>query len=437
MNASTVVAFLILGLAIGAASVWYVTRSRIRRLSAQNAEEEAAAKEREAVSGQAELRMREAFAAASRDALEANSRVFLDLARVSMSEFQQGARTDLESRQQSIDRMVGPVNEGLQRMDAALRLLDRDRTTTQATLVEHLRHMALDQQKLVGETETLVRALRTPHVRGQWGEMQLRRAVELAGMLEHCDFATQQTVQTEDGRLRPDLIVNLPLGKVVVVDAKAPLYAYLEAMEVADEHQRARLIDRHAAQVRAHIDALAAKDYSNQFPNAPDFVVLFLPGEAFFSAACERDPAIVDYAIGLGVIPASPTTLITLLKSVAYGWQQERIAERAEEIRDLGIELYERVGTFAEHIAKVRKGLDGAVCAYNSAVGSLETRVLPTARRLREIGGNGTAEIAVLEMVVNVPRFPATSELGIVELVSSVPAAGPPSVCNASVSAAR
>jgi DNA recombination protein RmuC len=421
MNA-VIAVFLILSLGIGAASVWYVTRSRIRTLSARIVEQEAAAKEREAVSVQAELRMREVFAAASRDALQANSEVFLNLARSSMSEFQQGARVDLESRQQSIDRLVAPVSEGLQRMDAALRLLDRDRTTTQATLVEHLRHMSLDQQKLVGETETLVRALRTPHVRGQWGEMQLRRAVELAGMLEHCDFATQQTVQTQEGPLRPDLIVNLPLGKVVVVDAKAPLNAYLEAMEVADEHQRARLLDRHAAQVRAHIDALAAKDYANQFPNAPDFVVLFLPGEAFFSAACERDPTIVDYAIGVGVIPASPTTLITLLKSVAYGWQQERIAERAEEIRDLGIELYERVCTFAGHIAKIRKGLDGAVCAYNCAVGSLETRVLPTARRLRELGCNSNTEIAVLEMVVNVPRFPAVEELQLIELVDSVSA---------------
>jgi DNA recombination protein RmuC len=422
MNVVSVGMILIVSFAIGAVTVWYVTRIRITGLSTRITEQEAAAKDREAVSVQAELRMREAFAAASRDALQTNSEVFLDLARASMSEFQQGARIDLESRQQSIDRMVGPVNEGLQRMDAALRLLDRDRTATQSTLVEHLRHMSLDQQKLVGETETLVRALRTPHVRGQWGEMQLRRAVELAGMMEHCDFSTQPTVQTQEGRLRPDLIVNLPLGKVVVVDAKAPLSAFLEAMEIADEHQRARLLDRHAAQVRAHIEALAAKDYANQFPNAPDFVVLFLPGEAFFSAACERDPAIIDYAIGLGVIPASPTTLITLLKSVAYGWQQERIAARAEEIRDLGIDLYERVCTFAEHIAKIRKALDGAVCAYNCAVGSLETRVLPTARRLRELGGIGNTEIAVLEMVVSVPRFPAVTELEIVELGSCDPA---------------
>jgi DNA recombination protein RmuC len=357
--------------------------------------------------------MRDAFAAASRDALQSNSEAFLQLARVSMGEFQQGARSDLESRQQSIQQLVKPVNDGLERMQEALKLLDRDRTTTQATLVEHLRHMSLDQEKLVGETSSLVRALRTPHVRGQWGEMQLRRTVELAGMLEHCDFETQQTVTTEDGRLRPDLIVNLPQGKVIVADAKAPLSAFLEAMEATDEQQRGALLDRHAAQVRNHVDALASKNYAQQFTHAPDFVVLFLPGESFFSAACERDPALLDYAVSKGVIPASPTTLITVLKSAAYGWQQERIAERAEHIRDMGIELHDRVCTFASHMAKIRKGLDGAVSAYNCAIGSLESRVLPKARQLRELGDNGSTEIEMLEPVSCAPRLAASADLQI------------------------
>lgn len=391
---------------------WLAARARLANLSAQVAARDAIGRERDKIFTTAELRMREAFAAASRDALQANSQSFLDLARASMSEFQAGARSDLETRRQNIDQLVRPVNDGLQRMADALKLLDLDRVATQATLVEHLRHMASDQQKLAGETSSLVRALKTPHVRGQWGEMQLRRTVELAGMLEHCDFATQQTVNTDDGRLRPDLIVNLPMGKVIVVDAKAPLSAYLDASAATDEAQRSLLLDRHASQVRAHIQALAAKDYSNQFPNAPDFVVMFLPGESFFSAACERDPLIVDFAIGVGVIPASPTTLITVLKSVAYGWQQERIAERAEEIRDLAIELHERVCSFSVHIVKMRKGLDGAVTSFNSAVGSLESRVLPSARRLAELSGNNST-IEVLETISTAARFTSARELEI------------------------
>ncbi len=409
----TLVGFVLAALVVGAAIAWLVARARISALTTRLDERDRAATEKEVLALQAEQRFREGFAVTSREALQTNNQAFLDLARASLGEFQQGARTDLDARQQSIDLLVQPVNDGLKRLDEMLKLLDRDRASTQATLVEHLRHMAADQQKLVGETETLVRALRTPQVRGQWGEMQLRRAVELAGMLEHCDFSEQHTVHTEYGRLRPDLIVNLPLGKMIVVDAKAPLSAYLEAMEATDEAQRALHLDRHAAQVRSHIGALSAKDYANQLPNAPDFVVLFLPGEAFFSAACARDPALIEDAVNLGVIPASPTTLITLLKAVAYGWQQERIAERAEQIRDSGIELYERVRTFAEHLVKLRKGLETAVGAYNSAVGSLETRVLPSARRLRELGGGSGAELEVLEPVGNVPRLPAVAELAV------------------------
>jgi DNA recombination protein RmuC len=409
MSTTQLVALVSVTAAIVAGVVWLAARSEANALRARLAERTQAAADREALLLRTDQDLREAFAVASREALQANNQAFLDLARASMNEFQVGASADLQARQQTIDQLVSPMNEGLQRVGEMVRLLNLDRASTQATLVEHLRRMAEDQQKLVGETATLVRALRAPQVRGQWGEMQLRRAVELAGMLEHCDFAEQQTVQTADGRLRPDVVVNLPRGKAVVVDAKAPLGAYLEAMEAVEEAQRALLLDRHAAQVRGHIVALASKDYANQLPNAPDFVLLFLPGEAFFSAACERDPALIEDAVRLGVIPASPTTLITLLKAVAYGWQQERIAERAEQIRDLGIELYERVSIFAEHLAKVRKGLETGVNAYNSAVGSLESRILPTARRLQELGGG--PEIEILEPVCSVPRLPAAAEL--------------------------
>src|SRR5690606_23368052 len=255
------------------------------------------------------------------------------------------------------------------------------------------------QRLLTSETQSLVNALRTPTGRGQWGEMQLQRVVELAGMLEHCDFSTQHTVEGENGNQRPDLVVHLPGDKVVIVDAKAPLSAYLDAINASDDATRNQAIEQHARQVRAHIEQLSRRDYSDAFAEAPDFVVLFLPGEAFFAAACQRDPELLEYAVQQGVVPASPTTLITLLKAVNYGWQQERIARNAEEIRDLGIELHVRMAVLTEHLVKVRRGLEGAVRSYNDAMGSLERRVLPTARRFRELGLGGRREIQALRAV--------------------------------------
>jgi len=303
------------------------------------------------------------------------------------------------------------IREGLERMGEQLAALDRERASSHAALHEHLRLLGEGQKLLADETETLVRALRAPQVRGQWGEMQLRRVVELAGMLEHCDFVEQATVSSADGRLRPDLIVHLPGHKAVVVDSKAPLQAYLDAAEETDEAKRGAFLDQHARQVRTHIEQLAGKDYANELTEAPDFVVLFLPGEAFFSEACRRDPGLIEYAVNKGVIPASPTTLITILKAVAYGWTQERIGENAERIRDLGIELYDRLRTTAAHLDTLRRSLAKSVESYNSAVGSLESRVLPTARKLRELGAASGEEMAVLEPVVTTPRALVAPEL--------------------------
>jgi DNA recombination protein RmuC len=303
------------------------------------------------------------------------------------------------------------IREGLERMGEQLAALDRERASSHAALHEHLRLMGEGQKLLADETETLVRALRAPQIRGQWGEMQLRRVVELAGMLEHCDFVEQATVSSADGRLRPDLIVHLPGHKAVVVDSKAPLQAYLDAAEETDEAKRGAFLDQHARQVRTHIEQLAGKDYANELTEAPDFVVLFLPGEAFFSEACRRDPGLIEYAVSKGVIPASPTTLITILKAVAYGWTQERIGENAERIRDLGIELYDRLRTTAAHLDTLRRSLAKSVESYNSAVGSLESRVLPTARKLRELGAASGEEMAVLEPVVTTPRALVAPEL--------------------------
>ncbi len=370
------------------------------RLSATLEAERGATAEKLSVIERAEASMRDAFEALSAKALKANNEAFLGI-----------AKADFEVRNKTLDDMVRPVHEGLARVDETLHAVDRERVASHATLHEHLRLMGAVQQQLAGETQTLVRALRSPQVRGQWGEMQLKRVVELAGMVEHCDFLEQETVKTDDGRLRPDLVVRLPGNKAVVVDSKTPLSAYLDAMEATNDDQRDLLLDHHAEQVRAHITALAEKGYADEFKEAPDFVVLFLPGESFFSAACQRDPSLIEFAVSRGVIPASPTTLITILKAVAYGWQQERIAANAEEIRDLGQTLYDRVRAVAEHLAKVRKGLETAVCAYNGAVGSLETRVLPTARRFRDLGVGAGDEIEVLEPVDAAPRLPTAREL--------------------------
>jgi DNA recombination protein RmuC len=303
------------------------------------------------------------------------------------------------------------IREGLERMGQQLVALEKERASSHAALHEHLRLMGEGQKNLADETETLVRALRAPQARGQWGEMQLRRVVELAGMLEHCDFTEQTSVSTADGRLRPDLIVRLPGHKALIVDSKAPLQAYLDAAEESDETKRGAFLDQHARQVRTHIEQLAAKNYANALTEAPDFVVMFLPGEAFFSEACRRDPGLIEYAVNKGVIPASPTTLITLLKAVAYGWTQERIGENAEIIRDLGIELYDRLRTTAEHLENLRRSLAKTVESYNGAVGSLETRVLPTVRKLRDLGAANGGELAVLEPVVTSPRKAVAPEL--------------------------
>ena len=380
-------------------------RAQVGRLTAELEAERRAAAEKLAVLADAQVRLREAFTALSADALQANNRQFLELAQASLSRFQDSATTDLGARQEAIASLVKPIEDGLRKVDERLGTVEKERVGAYAELRTHVEAMARSQQQLQAETANLVKALRTPHIRGRWGEIQLRRVVEMAGMVEHCDFAEQASVSDgNDGRLRPDLVIRLPGGKSIVVDAKAPLVAYLEAVDALDEDARGAALLQHARHVQDHIDQLAAKAYWKQFADAPDFVVMFLPGESFFSAACQCDPGLIDFAVAQHVIPASPTTLITLLQTVQFGWRQERIAGNAQEISELGRELYDRLRTFGEHLDECGASLAKSVEHYNRAVGSFEGRLLVSGRRFQELGCGTGDEIGALAPIDDTPR---------------------------------
>ncbi|MBS0396938.1 MAG: DNA recombination protein RmuC, partial [Proteobacteria bacterium] len=358
----------------------------------------------------AQARLGDAFRALAADSLKANNQQFIDLARAQFETLQQAARGDLEKRQLGIQELVTPVRESLERVQTRIAEIEKDRAGAYGQLLAQVEALANGQQALTRETVNLVGALRRPSVRGRWGELQLKRVVELAGMVDHVDFVEQ--LATEGGELRPDLVVRLPGGKCLVVDAKAPLEAYLQSLELADEAQRAQKLADHARQIRDHIARLSLKAYWEQFENTPDFVVLFIPGEAFYSAALEQDPSLIEAGVARKVILATPTTLIALLRTVVYAWRQEALADNARRIADLGKDLYERLQVMGGHFGSMGGSLRRAVEAYNAAVGSLESRVLPAARRFRELDvGHAAKEIETLAPVESAPREPQAEEL--------------------------
>jgi DNA recombination protein RmuC len=344
-----------------------------------------------------ELRARESFQQLASSALRENTDFFLKLARESFSREQAGMAGLLQQREQAIDALLTPLRSALERSEAQASALERERRDAYATLRTQIESLTAGQSALQRETHNLVTALRRPEVRGRWGELTLRRVVELAGLSPHCDFTEQDSREGERGQLRPDLLVHLPEGRELVVDAKTPLEAYLAAIDAPSEELRAQALARHALQVEARVRELAAKSYWSQFERSPEFVVLFLPGDQFLSVALAERPELLETALRSGVIIATPSTLIALLKAVAYGWRQAAVAANAAEIRDLGQELHRRLERFVAHLARAGRQLNGAVEAYNAAAGAFERQVLPGARRFHELGAVGGEPLSGVE----------------------------------------
>lgn len=345
----------------------------------------------------------ETFNALSGRALQQNNEAFLRLATENLKQFQVKAQGDLEQREKSIENMVKPIRDALEKTEKQIHHIEKERKESYGALNAHLESMTRTQEALHHQTRSLVTALRRPEVRGQWGELTLKRLAELAGMVEHCDFYEQPQVENEDRKLRPDMIIRMPDQREIVVDVKTPLDAYLSAVEANDDETRLLHLQRHTKNVRQRVNELASKAYWSQFKDAPNFVVLFIPGEQFLSTALDHDHDLLEDALRQHVILATPTSFVALLRAIAYGWRQEQLAKNAEVIRKVGEELYQRLNTFSSHLQKLGRSLESGLKSYNSAIGSFDSRVLPSARKFTELGistGKEIGEISQIETAV-------------------------------------
>lgn len=360
--------------------------------------------EQRALLDEAKVRFADAFRSLAADALAHNSKGFLVLAEEKFKALSQSAQTDLESRRSAVAELIAPLSAALSEYQKEARGLEEKRLREIGTVGEQLRALAVSQGQLQNETSRLVNALKSPQVRGRWGEIALRKTAELAGMTRYCDFVEQESVDTDQGRLRPDLVVKLPAGREVVVDSKVPLGGFMDALEADSEDGRAQAMQKHAAQMRQHISRLSSKEYWNQFPTAPEFVVMFIPNDSFLAAAAEQDPGLVESALAQNVVIATPTTFIALLRAVAFGWRQEVMTENAQRISALGQELADRMATVSAHLSDLGRAMTRSVEAYNAAVGSFENRLFASARKFRELGVEGKKEISEPALVDYTPR---------------------------------
>lgn len=402
---------LLAGMALGGLIAVIINRQRqsqfdteLVRLQAKLDLTQATADERAAALRQAEERLTGVFGQLAGDSLTRNSEQFLRLAQEHLARHQERARTELLDREKAVADLIAPIREALDKTARQIETIEKDRHSAFGSIRTQLAAMSADQQQLQSETRNLVNALRRPQVRGRWGELTLRRVAELAGMVEHCDFEEQATLGSGEGAIRPDMIVRLPDRGELIVDVKTPLDAYIEAMEAATEQDRRHALQRHARNVTERVRELSGKAYWAQFPTSPEFVILFIPGDQFLSAALDENPNLLEEALRNKVVLATPSSLVALLKAIAYGWRQLSLAQNAEEIRRLGQDLYERLTPFTGHLARLGRQLESSVKAFNEAVGSLERKVLPGARRLTDLGIRGRQELEAPAEIESLPR---------------------------------